>query len=85
MQLKLTIDIFSGRPNPSLTLSDADSRSLLNRLSFGRFRKQTETSEPFPSVPGYRGTSSSGPENEFQKIFFEEVSSLQVLYTQAIC
>jgi hypothetical protein len=55
MTLKLTIDIFSGRQNPSLTLSDADTRSLLKRLSFGRLKKQTEKTEPFPSMLGYRG------------------------------
>ena len=55
MQLKLTIDIFSGRPNPSLTLSDAESRTLLKKLSFGSFKKMSEDSEPFPSMLGYRG------------------------------
>jgi len=55
MQLSVTIDLFSGRPNPSMVLSDADSKALLKRISFGRFKKLNEESEPFPSLLGYRG------------------------------
>lgn len=55
MQLRITINMFSGRPNPSVVLSDSDSRSLLKRISMGRFRKQSERTEPFPAMSGYRG------------------------------
>jgi hypothetical protein len=55
MKIKLTIDLFSGRPNPSLVLSDADTRNLMKKVSFGSFRKMTEDSEPFPAMLGYRG------------------------------
>jgi hypothetical protein len=55
MPVTLTLDIFSGRPNPEIVLSDADARALLKKLSFGSLRKATEKTNPFPSVLGYRG------------------------------
>ena len=70
MQLRLIIDIFSGRPNPSLLLSEDDSRSLLKRISFGRIKKQTEESEPFPSILGYRGIILEQVGKRFSKDIF---------------
>ena len=55
MPVKLTLDIFSGRPNPEMTLDDATARDLFKRLSFSALKKQTEKTPPFPSVLGYRG------------------------------
>ncbi|MEI2737349.1 MAG: hypothetical protein V9F01_01025 [Chitinophagaceae bacterium] len=55
MPIKLTLDIFSGRPNPEVMLDDKTARELLKRLSFGTFRKQNDNTNPFPSVLGYRG------------------------------
>ena len=55
MPLKLTIDVFTGRPNPSFVLPEAQVRTLLNKISFGSFKKRTENSEPFPSMLDYRG------------------------------
>jgi hypothetical protein len=55
MPLKLTLDIFSGRPNPEMILDDRTARELLKRLSAGVLRKQNEKTNPFPSVLGYRG------------------------------
>jgi len=54
-KLKVTIDIFSGRPNPVVELSAADSREALKLLSNAR---RLEAGEPgLPPVPtlGYRG------------------------------
>lgn len=55
MPVKLTLDIFSGRPNPEVILDDKAARELFKRLSFGAFKKQNEKTPPFPSVLGYRG------------------------------
>ena len=55
MPIKLTLDIFSGRPNPEIILDDRSSKDLVKRLSFTALRKPTEKSNPFPSVLGYRG------------------------------
>lgn len=55
MELKVSIDLFSGRPNPFVVLDDAASKSLLKRINFGRLKKQTEKTMPFPSMLGYRG------------------------------
>lgn len=55
MPVKITLDIFSGRPNPVITLDDAAGRTFLKRLSFGALKKQTEKTNPFPAVLGYRG------------------------------
>lgn len=55
MPVKLTLNIFSGRPNPSMILDDATARNLFKKLSFGALKKQTEKTTPYPSVLGYRG------------------------------
>ena len=55
MPVKLTLDIFSGRPNPSMLLDDKTARELFKKLSFGVLRKQNDKTSPFPSVLGYRG------------------------------
>jgi hypothetical protein len=55
MPVKLTLDIFSGRPNPEIILDTKTARKLFDQLSYGALRKQTEKTNPFPSVLGYRG------------------------------
>ncbi len=55
MPVKLTLDIFSGRPNPEMILDDATAKRLFKQLSYGALRKVTEKTNPFPSVLGYRG------------------------------
>jgi hypothetical protein len=55
MPLKVTVNVFSGRENPSFTLSDTNSKKLLDQLSIGKFKKQTAKTNPFPSVLGYSG------------------------------
>lgn len=52
MPLLVTIDMFSGRENPSFMIADDESRSLLSSLE----ANQSRLSElPRPSVLGYRG------------------------------
>jgi hypothetical protein len=55
MPVKLTLDIFSGRPNPVMVLDTKTARKLVNQLSFSALKKQTEKTNPFPSILGYRG------------------------------
>ncbi|HMI79209.1 MAG TPA: hypothetical protein VK484_10455 [Ferruginibacter sp.] len=55
MPVKLTLDMFSGRPNPEMILDDATARNLFKKLSFGALKKPTENTPPFPSILGYRG------------------------------
>ena len=55
MPYKLIIDMFSGRPNPSLVLRYSELRILFNKISIGSIKKRTANSEPFPSMLDYRG------------------------------
>ncbi len=55
MPVKLTLDMFSGRPNPSMVLDDSTATELFKKLSIGTLRKQTEKTTPYPSILGYRG------------------------------
>jgi hypothetical protein len=54
MKLKITIDIFSGRPNPVMELDGSEAADLLNRLAPDRKLKRGEIGPP-PSMLGYRG------------------------------
>lgn len=47
--------MFSGRPNPSMVLSDAESRLLIKKISSALRKKISRKAEPFPSMLGYRG------------------------------
>jgi hypothetical protein len=55
MALRITIDVFSGRPNPTFTLDDDASKELLERLRPGKRLKKEEREAPPESVLGYRG------------------------------
>ncbi len=55
MPLKLTVDVFSGRPNPEMILDAKMARQLMKSLSFGTLRKISDDTNPFPAVLGYRG------------------------------
>lgn len=56
MPFKLILDVFSGRPNPEMELDNATASKLLKRLPLASLRKANdETTNPFPSVLGYRG------------------------------
>src|SRR5690349_15331457 len=52
--LRITIDIFSGRPNPSFELSGHEADDLIERLKPGRRSAKGEDALP-ESTLGYRG------------------------------
>jgi hypothetical protein len=56
MKIKLTIDIFSGRPNPVLELEGAEAKKVLDQIDLKtKFRNNTEKTVPAPFGLGYRG------------------------------
>src|SRR5258708_1116431 len=55
MPLRITIDIFSGRPNPVVQLNDKESKAILERLRPARPLKRTDLGLPSFSTLGYRG------------------------------
>jgi hypothetical protein len=55
MGLRITIDVFSGRPNPTVELTDAASAELLERLTPRRRLEPGEPDLPPEPVLGYRG------------------------------
>ena len=55
MPLRITIDIFSGRPNPVIELTKTESTKILERLRPSRKLEKAEPGlPPFPTL-GYRG------------------------------
>lgn len=56
MKLKVTIDIFSGRPNPTAILEGKEAKAMLDKLSVGStFKKTSARQLPEPFNLGYRG------------------------------
>lgn len=55
MPLRITIDIFSGRPNPVLELSGKEAKEALDRLRPARPLGKSEALIPLESRLGYRG------------------------------
>jgi hypothetical protein len=55
MPLRITIDIFSGRPNPVLELSGKEAKDALERLRPARPLSKLEAVIPLESRLGYRG------------------------------
>ena len=55
MPLRITIDVFSGRPNPVLTLEGAEEKEALERLRPERAGRATRAVSPPESFLGYRG------------------------------
>jgi len=55
MPLRITIDIFSGRPNPVLELSGKEAKEALERLRPARTLGRSEALIPLESRLGYRG------------------------------
>lgn len=56
MKLKVTLDIFSGRPNPELIVSDSEAKKLLDNIApTGRMKNLTNKSIQPPGGLGYRG------------------------------
>ena len=57
MALRITIDLFSGRPNPSVVVTGMDEREVLDRLgTFDRRSARASRAAAAPSAKlGYRG------------------------------
>jgi hypothetical protein len=56
MSVRITIDIFSGRPNPVIELRGREGAAALERLAPGRKLGRREARVP-ESTLGYRGLS----------------------------
>lgn len=56
----VTLDVFSGRPNPSWKLSSKDAKSFLERFA----RKSVAAADQADNVLGYRGTVVSASSDE---------------------
>ena len=72
MALRITIDIFSGRPNPVIELSEGESKRILERLRPARPLKRTEPRLPPFSTLGYRGLvieQTGAPTRGLPKVF----------------
>ncbi len=57
MALRLTIDLFSGRPNPSVVVDGPEAQELLARLAAPRGRAARAAPRVPESVLGYRGVT----------------------------
>jgi hypothetical protein len=56
MKLKITLDIFSGRPNPVLEVTDAEAKKVLDAIvPSGKMKNLTNKSIQAPGSLGYRG------------------------------
>lgn len=55
MALRITIDVFSGRPNPVVELDDGEAAQVLERLRPVRRLEDGEAELPPASILGYRG------------------------------
>jgi hypothetical protein len=70
MALRITIDVFSGRKNPSIELDGAEARDALDRLRPGRKLKPREIPPEF--ILGYRGLiieQTGKPRKGLPKVF----------------
>ena len=55
MKLRVTIDIFSGRPNPVIEIEDAAATKIMDQLSnTSRMKKITNKTAHAPGYLGYR-------------------------------
>lgn len=54
MSLRITVDIFSGRPNPSIEVSGKEEREILERVKVAKRLRASEMGAP-EHVLGYRG------------------------------
>lgn len=56
MKVKMTLDIFSGRHNPTLEVSGSEAKKILEQLDVNSaFRKNTDATAPEPVNLGFRG------------------------------
>jgi len=56
MKIKLTVDVFSGRPNPTIELTGRDASRVIDRLKIqSSFQKDSARTVPAPHGLGFRG------------------------------
>lgn len=55
MPLRITVDVFSGRPNPVITLDDHAAREIVERIKPADKLTRDEAKAPSASILGYRG------------------------------
>jgi hypothetical protein len=56
MKVKVTIDIFSGRPNPELEMDSRDAKKIIDAIPVkSGFKKTTDKNAPEPTNLGFRG------------------------------
>src|SRR5260370_12879144 len=55
MSIRITVDVFSGRPNPSVELDERESAEVLDRLMPRRRLGDEEPALPSEPTLGYRG------------------------------
>ncbi len=55
MAVRITIDVFSGRPNPVLELGDDDAAAVVERLQPARLLPEDDFLQESPPTLGYRG------------------------------
>lgn len=82
MPVIVTLDMYSGRPNPSWELSASDAKKLQKLLA--QKRKQTATASPGSSgILGYRGLIISGTDPALPKVMraFDGVLEAESLQT----
>src|ERR1700752_299865 len=63
MSLRVTFDIFSGRPNPVVVFDGSDAQTLLQKLQASSKLAGTEATPPAESILGFRGliVEQTGP------------------------
>jgi hypothetical protein len=74
MKLKVTIDIFSGRPNPTQIIEGTEAKNMMDKLSFSSLSKIDEEKDvPAPFHLGFRGVTVEqldGETNSLPASFF---------------
>ena len=72
MKVKMTLDIFSGRPNPTLEVSGREAKKILEQLDVNAaFRKNTDATAPEPVNLGFRGIILEQSGNDMDNNFPE--------------
>lgn len=69
MKLKVTLDIFSGRENPTFTISGKEASSFANKLKFGAAMKANADQVERPTHLGYRGIRIEQVDKQKSKSF----------------
>lgn len=82
MSVKVTIDMFSGRPNPEIELSAAESKEFLKTISAtGAMRKVSEKTPEEPAHLGFRGIKVEQVKNATKELPDEFYLSHETMYS----